>query len=201
MAARRPRLRRRCLPSTISTTTALTSSLNPSAYGQQVTFSATVSPSSGATGTVTFMDGASTLRLFSAQRERRSGVLDVDPRRRDTLHHRTVQRQYHRTEQYHCLGALSNSEQGRSKTITLTSPIFNPSKSGRLVTFTATVSPSTASTGTVEFSTVRASPARYRCPEQQPGITLNVIAQRREAFPSRPFTAGMRILRAARWPF
>jgi hypothetical protein len=53
------------LAGTISTATVLTSSLNPSAYGQQVTFSATVSPSSGAIGTVTFKDGASVLGQHS----------------------------------------------------------------------------------------------------------------------------------------
>jgi hypothetical protein len=50
--------------SLISTTTSLTSSLNPSVRGQQVTFTATVKPSSGAgtpTGTVTFLDGGTTL--------------------------------------------------------------------------------------------------------------------------------------------
>ncbi len=50
--------------SLISTTTSLTSSPNPSARGQKVTFTATVKPSSGTgtpTGTVTFLDGSSTL--------------------------------------------------------------------------------------------------------------------------------------------
>jgi hypothetical protein len=50
--------------SLISTTTSLTSSPNPSARGQKVTFTATVQPSSGTgtpTGTVTFLDGSSTL--------------------------------------------------------------------------------------------------------------------------------------------
>jgi hypothetical protein len=45
-----------------ATTTALTSSVNPSVYGQPVTFTATVSGSGGTpTGTVTFKDGAATL--------------------------------------------------------------------------------------------------------------------------------------------
>lgn len=44
-----------------ATTTALTSSLNPSALGQSVTFSATVSGAGNPTGTVTFYDGASSL--------------------------------------------------------------------------------------------------------------------------------------------
>src|SRR5205823_1159861 len=43
-----------------TSTTTLASSSNPSVFGQSVTFTATVSPGT-ATGTVTFMDGASTL--------------------------------------------------------------------------------------------------------------------------------------------
>ena len=47
-----------------SSTTTLTSSLNPSAYGQSVTFTATVSPqfSGTPTGTVVFKDGTKTLK-------------------------------------------------------------------------------------------------------------------------------------------
>lgn len=50
------------IPSTISTptTTTITSSLNPSKFGNLVTFTATVSPSA-ATGIVTFKDGTTTL--------------------------------------------------------------------------------------------------------------------------------------------
>jgi hypothetical protein len=46
-----------------STTTTVTSSLNPSTFGQSVTFTATVQVSSGSspTGTVTFLDGATSL--------------------------------------------------------------------------------------------------------------------------------------------
>ena len=45
-----------------STTTALTSSANPSVYGQSVTFTATVAATSGTpTGTVTFKDGSKKL--------------------------------------------------------------------------------------------------------------------------------------------
>jgi hypothetical protein len=49
-----------------NTTTTLTSSTNPSAPGQLVTFTATVSPSQ-ATGTVTFFDGSSPLDSRSVQ--------------------------------------------------------------------------------------------------------------------------------------
>ena len=46
----------------IATTTALASSLNPSTYGQSVTFTATVSGTGGTpTGTVTFKDGPTTM--------------------------------------------------------------------------------------------------------------------------------------------
>ena len=47
-------------------TAKLASSLNPSTYGQSVTFSATVAPVSGSltpTGTVTFTDGSATLAI------------------------------------------------------------------------------------------------------------------------------------------
>src|SRR5207342_1620340 len=47
--------------SAASTATALTSSLDPSVFGQQVTLTATVSPSSGPTGTVQFFDGVNSL--------------------------------------------------------------------------------------------------------------------------------------------
>jgi Bacterial Ig-like domain (group 3) len=45
-----------------TTSTALTSSVNPSIYDQSVTFTATVTPSGGTpTGTVTFKDGSTRL--------------------------------------------------------------------------------------------------------------------------------------------
>lgn len=48
------------VPATVSTTTTVSSSLNPSTYGASVTLTATVSPSA-ATGNVTFKDGSTTL--------------------------------------------------------------------------------------------------------------------------------------------
>jgi hypothetical protein len=50
------------------TTTSLSSSANPSVYGQAVTFTATVAPTTGTgtpTGTVTFTDGSTTLGTSS----------------------------------------------------------------------------------------------------------------------------------------
>ena len=54
-----------CVPITTSTMTTVASSLDPSVYGQAVTFTATVNPVSSSsfspTGTVTFVDGSTTL--------------------------------------------------------------------------------------------------------------------------------------------
>ena len=65
--------------STVSTTTTLTSSVNPSAYGQAVTFTAAVTPNSPGggtpTGTVTFKDGATVLA---------TGTLNASGRSRPT---------------------------------------------------------------------------------------------------------------------
>lgn len=133
--------------STISTTTALTSSLNPSSYGQQVTLSATVSPSSGATGTVTFMDGAAPLGTSSLNA---SGVATFSTAALAVGTH-SITAQYGGDGVHTGSASLPVSQivNKAGTTITLTSS-DNPSKSGRPVTFTATVSPSTA-TGTVQF--------------------------------------------------
>src|SRR5439155_24389522 len=54
-----------------STTTLSVSPASPSVFGQSVTFTATISPST-ATGTVNFKDGASSITGCSAQTIRRS---------------------------------------------------------------------------------------------------------------------------------
>jgi hypothetical protein len=135
------------LAGTISTATVLTSSLNPSAYGQQVTLSATVSPSSGAIGTVTFKDGASVLGTSAL------GAVGVATLTTSSLavgtHSITAEYSGDVSHMSSASSVLSQTVNKASTTTTLTSS-ENPSKSGRLVTFTANVSPSTA-TGTVQF--------------------------------------------------
>jgi len=132
---------------TIGTTTAVTSSLNPSAFGQQVTFSATVSPPSGATGTVTFMDGGSTLGTSALNA---SGVATFST---STLaagpHSITAQYSGDGTHTGSTSPAFLQTVNKATTAITLASN-DNPAKTGQPVTFTATVSPSTA-TGTVQF--------------------------------------------------
>jgi Big-like domain-containing protein len=133
--------------STISTTTTLTSPLNPSTYGQQVTFSATVSPSSGATGSVTFMDGGVLLGTSSLNA---SGVATFSTSALAVgTHSITAQYSGDGIHTGSMSSTLSQTVNRAGTTITLTSS-DNPSRSGRPVTFTATVSPSTAP-GTVEF--------------------------------------------------
>jgi hypothetical protein len=132
---------------TVNTTTGLTSSLNPSAYGQQVTFTATVSLSSGATGTVTFMDGASTLGTSALNG---SGVATFSTSSLLVGNH-SITAQYGGDGSHgsSTSSPLSQTVNKVGTTTTLTSS-SNPSKSGSPVTFTATVSASSA-TGTVQF--------------------------------------------------
>jgi hypothetical protein len=137
-----------CGQAQVSTATALASSLNPSTYGQTVTFTATVTASSGTpTGSVTFKDGSATLGSSAVNS---SGVA--------TLSTSSL------TGGNHSITAVCGGDSGhsgstspalsqtvnRAATATAVSSSANPSVSGHSVTFTATVSPS-AATGTVTF--------------------------------------------------
>lgn len=138
-----------------STTTTLTSSANPSAAGQVITFTATVaavSPGAGVpTGTVTFMDGTTTLG---------TGTLDASGRA--TFQTSTLAQGTHSiTATYSgdpnfvasTSSALIQSVQPATTTVLVSSP--NPSVFGQPVTFTATVTPAAGGmgtpTGTVTF--------------------------------------------------
>ncbi len=126
-------------------TTTLTSSVNPSGFGSSTTLTATISPSS-ATGSVTFYDGVSS--LGSATLSQGSGTLSVSSFTTGT----------------HSLSAVyaGNVIYATSTSSTLTQTVGsgttalslgsspNPSIVNQSVTFTATVTPSTA-TGTVTF--------------------------------------------------
>jgi Bacterial Ig-like domain (group 3) len=134
--------------SSISTTTALASSPNPSTYGQSVGFTAFVSSSSGTpTGTVIFRDGATTLGS-SALDAGGFATLSVSSLSAGT---HTVTAQYNGDSTFSgsTSPALSQTVNKANATTTLTSN-RNPSNNQQPVTFTATVSPSTA-TGIVQF--------------------------------------------------
>jgi Big-like domain-containing protein len=131
--------------STIGTTTVLTSSLNPSAFGQQVTFSATVSPP-GVTGSVTFMDGGVTLGTSAVNA---SGLATFLTSALSAGTH-VITAQYNGDATHTGSTSLAVSQTVKATTTITLASNGNPSKTGQPVTFTATVSPSTA-TGTVQF--------------------------------------------------
>ncbi len=134
-----------------STTTTVSSSANPSVFGQPVTFTAAVSPSS-ATGTVTFKDGTTTLgtgALSGGTATFTIGSLTA------TSHSITAVYGGDSAFSGSTSSALTQTVNQASTTTALSSSA-NPSVFGQSVAFTATVSgvaPSTATvnTGTVQF--------------------------------------------------
>jgi hypothetical protein len=128
-----------------NTTVALTSSASPSSYGSPVTFTATVTPPT-ATGTVTFMDGSTTLgsgTLVSGSATYSTSKLVAGPH--------SITASYAGNGSYNSSVSpmLTQTVSQVGATVALTSPV-NPSLYGSSVTFTASVTPSTA-TGTVTF--------------------------------------------------
>ena len=131
-----------------SSTTAISSSLNPSNYGQAIVFTATVTSTAGIPdGTVTFKNGnqgLGTVTLSGGQAQLSVTTIDAGAR--------TIKAIYNGTNIY---ATSQNSLQqvvvAAPTTLTLTaSP--NPATSGQTVTFTATVNCSTAvPSGTITF--------------------------------------------------
>ncbi len=134
------------------TSTLVTSSLNPSIYGQSLTFTATVSSSSGTpTGKVTFKNGSATLGTVTLT----GGVASFTT---TTLGAGTKSI----TAVYHGNGLLFASSTSspalsqvvnKATTTTALASSQNPSSVGQSVTFTASVSPqfSGTPTGSVTF--------------------------------------------------
>jgi PhoPQ-activated pathogenicity-related protein len=132
-----------------STTTKVTSSANPSVFGQTVTFTATVTartPGSGTpAGTATFLDGSTvlaTVPLSGGQATYSTSTLSV------ASHSITVQ---FTDGDGNFTGSTSSvlrqAVQQASTTTTLTSSL-NPSAFGSAVTFTATVTANSPGSGT-----------------------------------------------------
>jgi hypothetical protein len=138
-----------------TTKTTLTSSVNPSALGQNVTFTATVaiSGAGGAVtpdGTVTFMDGTTVLGTVAL-----SGGTATYATSTLTLGVHPITAVYSGDTSIEVLGSTSailNQDVQATSTIGLTSSL-NPSTYGAGVTFTATVTSSspTGATGVVSF--------------------------------------------------
>jgi streptogramin lyase len=130
----------------LTTTTGLESSANPSNYGDPVTFTATVSPGA-ATGTVTFLDGTTVLGTSAVTSG--SATLTTSALTGGPAHDITAV--YSGDLNYE--GSTSNTVVQVVNPLATTTGLAsndNPSASGDLVTFTATVLPS-AATGTVTF--------------------------------------------------
>jgi streptogramin lyase len=129
----------------LSTNTGLASSENPSNYNDPVTFTATVSPGA-ATGTVTFYDNGTSLgteTVVGGSAAVTTSALTAGPAH-------TITADYSGDLNH---AGSSNSVLQVVDQLTTTTGLGssdNPSASGDLVTFTATVSPS-AATGTVTF--------------------------------------------------
>ena len=128
-----------------NTSTALSSSANPSTYASSVTFTATVTPSS-ATGTVTFKDGTTTLGTGTLS----SGKATFSTSTLKAGSH-SITAAYGGDTNYNTSTSspLTQTVNKASSTTALSSSA-NPSTYGSSVKFTATVTPS-ACTGTVTF--------------------------------------------------
>ena len=142
-----------------ATTTALSSSANPSVAGQPVTFTATVSPDPPGswltpTGTVTFSDGGSPIGTATLDA---SGTATITPWSLAAGAH-TITASYGGDNNFSAsTGSLTQTvNPAATATTTALSSSANPSVAGQPVTFTATVSPNPPGagtpTGTVTFS-------------------------------------------------
>ena len=139
------------LSQTPSTTT-LTSSLNPSFYGQAVTLTAAVSSTSGTpTGTVVFTDTSTSTTLGSAALISGTASISVSSLAAGT-HSITATYQGSATFSASTSAPLSQIVKIASTTTSLTSSL-NPAATGQFITFTATVTGQYggAATGSVTF--------------------------------------------------
>ncbi len=130
-----------------STTTAVSSSANPSVFGQSVTFTATVSaaaPGGGTpTGTVIFKDGGVTLGSVAL-----SGGQATFSISSPTVGVHYISVEYSGDANYNAsTGTLTQTVNKTNTSTTLTSSP-NPSNIGQTVTFTATVSAASPGSGT-----------------------------------------------------
>ena len=133
-----------------NTSTAVTSSLNSSAFGQSVTFTATITavePGTGTpTGTVTFSDGSTSIGSGML-----SGGTATFTTSALTAGSHTITTSYGGDGNFRCSpGSLTGNPQvvNKANTTTAVTSSVNPSIFGQSVTFTATVSPVGPGAGT-----------------------------------------------------
>jgi Bacterial Ig-like domain (group 3)/Autotransporter beta-domain len=130
-----------------ASSTVLTSSQNPSVFGQSVTFTATVSDPGGhstPTGNVTFMDGATTLGVVALNGSGQATVtttsLSVGPH--------SIAANYGGDVTFDTSSDSLTQTVNQISTTTSLASSQNPSTFGQSVTFTATVAPVAPGTGT-----------------------------------------------------
>ena len=137
----------------IATNASVTSSLNPSTYGQAVTFTATITPSSGTiapTGIVIFKDGSTSLE---AKTLRNGQAAFTIARLSGGAHSITAVYVGNTNFTGSTSPALTQTVNQVATSASVTSSL-NPSTYGQAVTFTVTVTPSTGTAvpnGTVTF--------------------------------------------------
>jgi len=135
------------------TNTSVTSSANPSTYGESVTFTAKVTPTVGGSpaGTITFKAGSTTINTATVNS---SGEASVTTGSLSVGTHSIVATYNPSSGNYltSASAVLSQVVKAVSTTTTVTSSL-NPSRVGQSVTFTAKVTPSTGAvpSGTVTF--------------------------------------------------
>ncbi len=139
----------------IPTATALVSSANPSAGGQSVTFTATVSSSGGTpTGTVTFLDGTTSLATTNFSSSAPGSAVATFTTSSLAIGTHSITAKYNGSSIFavSTSTALSQVISGLSTSVALSSSP-NPSMVGNAATFTATVTGSGGGTptGTVTF--------------------------------------------------
>jgi hypothetical protein len=127
-----------------NTTVTLVSSANPSSFGSSVSFTATVTPAA-ATGTVTFKDGSTTLGAAAIS----GGTAFFSTSLSLGLHSITAAYGGDVNDNSSTSAVLTQTVNKANTSVALASSA-NPSSYGSLVTFTATMTPSSA-TGTVTF--------------------------------------------------
>ena len=142
-----------CATTTVAkgmTSTALTSSVNPSVFAQSVTFTATVSGSSTPTGTVTFTDGVTVLGSPTLS----GGVASLTTSTLAVGTH-TITATYNGDGNFLTSSDSLQQVVNKQPTTTTVSCVPNPAHVNQLVTCTATVSQTivnpTPVTGTVTF--------------------------------------------------
>ncbi len=137
-------------PAAAGTTTALISSLNPSVFGQSVTFTATVSGATTPTGTVQFFDGVTslgTVALSGTSAALTTSALAVGTHPITAVYSGDIDDPGSTSPS---VSQVVNAAAGTATNTGLVSSV-NPSLFGQSVTFTATVSGGTSPTGTVQF--------------------------------------------------